>query len=230
MFKFVALMFAVLSLHSQAEAQMHNRQQGGCQRTEQRFICPGDRVIDQNGDLGVVRGANPFQGTVAVNYGGSTSYSKNIPTLSITEGCVRGFCVGDSVIDANGDAGVIKGVNPFNVTVAINYGGSTSYHRSLKTLSVTFGCLKGFCIGDSVIDSNGDSAIVTAINFIHQTAAINFGGSTSYSKNVETLSATNYCVDYEDRYREMTSYSGGYMQTGPNIRFPYSKSRSRARY
>lgn len=227
MFKFVALMFAVLAVHSQADAQMHKQKPGGCQRSQQKFICPGDRVVDSSGYNAVVVGVNPFSGNIVVSYGGPSSVIHTLSSLALAEGCVAGLCVGDRVVDSSGYNALVSAVNPFRRTVAINYGGTTSSHQNPEALSVTFGCIQGLCIGDRVIDSSGYSAIIVAINFARHTVAVNYGGSTSVHQRPESLSVTNYCADYPTLYREMTSYSGGRMQDGQPEQFPFSPTRNR---
>jgi preprotein translocase subunit YajC len=192
-----------------------------CPHSRQEFICPGDTVVDSSGYQGRVAAVNPFQKTAAVNYGGSTNENHEYANLALGVGCIDGVCVGDRVVDSSGYAGHVVGVNPYNDTLAINYGGSTSELHEVNDVALGQGCILGYCVGDKVVDSSGYSGEIIAVNFATGTAAVNYGGSTSELHEIQTLSTSVYCDKYGDSFRGMKRFPlapvGKYL--GPNFHY-----------
>jgi hypothetical protein len=83
---------------------------------------------------------NPYNGHIAINYGGSTSSVVALNSVALGMGCDQGYCVGDKVVDQTGYAGTLVAINYSNDTVAINYGGTTSGMNKLQTVSSTEFC------------------------------------------------------------------------------------------
>ena len=177
-----------------------------CPHTQQRFICPGDRVVDPSGYVGHVRAVNPFHGTVAINYGGTSDSQYNISSVALGLGCLEGYCTGDLVVDASGYRGNIDGVNPYNRTVAINYGGTSDSIYNIQQVSLGLGCRMGYCVGDKVVDPSGYEGTIEAVNRYSGQAAINYGGTSDSLYAIEQLSSSEYCSTYGDADRAVPLY------------------------
>ena len=172
-----------------------------CPHNLQQFICPGDPVVDSAGNPGTVDAVNPFQKTVAINYGGASDGQSSIETVALGVGCLAGFCVGDSVVDSAGNRGKVVAVNPYNNLLALNYGGASDGLSNVSTVALGMGCMLGYCVGDGVVDSAGNRGTIDAINYSNSNIAVNYGGASDGLSNIETLSSTNYCSTYGDADR-----------------------------
>lgn len=177
-----------------------------CPRSNEKLLCPGDKVVDINGYVGTVSGVNPFQQTVSINYGGSTDNIKTITSTAIGFGCLEGYCIGDLAVDQRGYRGRIDAVNPYNRTVAINYGGSTDNIEYIENVALGLGCAIGYCVGDTVIDDNGYKGKMEAINRFKETAAVNYGGSNDNIKRIRSLSSSEICSTYGDEERIVSAF------------------------
>lgn len=196
-----------------------------CPHSQKMFICPGDKVVDSNGYVGRADGVNPFQHTVSINYGGSSDGIVGIYSTALGYGCLEGYCVGDTAVDANGYRGVIDAVNPYNGTVAINYGGSSDGIRNIESVSLGLGCVLGYCVGDKVADSNGYRGTIDAVNRFRQTAAVNYGGSSDGVSQIQTLSSAEYCSTYGDRERTLNAFPVIIISEYPSNDFRFTHSR-----
>lgn len=190
-------MFFLLALSGAAQA---------CPHSEQQFMCPGDPVVDQFGNSGTVAAINPFQKTVAVNYGGSSNNQYDMKTVALGLGCLEGYCVGDSVVDQFGNSGTVSAVNPYNGNVSVNYGGSTNNLYPVDTVALGMGCLQGYCVGDGVVDQFGNSGKIAAINYYNSQVAINYGRAVNNLYNIQTVSTTAYCTTYGDAQRTVPRF------------------------
>ena len=200
-------------------------QANACPRSQQRLICPGDKVVDNNGYVGMASGVNPFQQMVSINYGGSSDNIKSITSTAIGAGCLEGYCVGDLAIDDNGYRGRIDAVNPYNRTVAINYGGSSDNIKNIESISLGLGCMMGYCVGDKVIDDEGYKGEVDAINRFRGTAAVNYGGSSDNIKRIQSLSSSEFCSTYGDHERMVNIFPIIIESRYPSLDFKFTLTR-----
>lgn len=178
-------------------------QANACPRSQERLICPGDKVVDNNGNVGVASGINPFQNQVSIDFGDSYDTIKNIKYTALGLGCLEGYCVGDFAVDNNGNRGRIDAVNPYNRTVALNYGGRYDEIKNIKSVALGIGCMMGYCVGDRVIDNNGNRGIIEAINSYTGQAAISYGGPYDTIKNIQYLASSKFCATYGDQERSV---------------------------
>lgn len=201
-----------------------NQQANAC-HTQQNFICPGDKVVDENGYIGRVSGVNPFQKTVSINYGGSSDNIKSISSTALGMGCLEGYCVGDFAVDENGYRGRIDAVNPYNRTVAINYGGSNDNIKNIESVALGIGCMFGYCVGDGVTDDNGYKGKIDSINRYRGTAGVNYGGSNDNIKRIQVLSSSHICEDYGSRARSVQVFPILIEARYPSAKFKYTAAR-----
>ncbi len=132
------------------------------------YLCRGDRVIDSDNDEAQVI-AVWKDGTVSLRLANNSSvtYKRHIDTLAITEGCSGKYkCVGDRVIDSDNDVAIIRGIfKNGSLSLRLESNSSVKYRRLARQVAVTRGCLKreDICVGDIVVDSDNDEAIVQGI-------------------------------------------------------------------
>jgi hypothetical protein len=106
-----------------------------CQAADVPGFQVGETVIDANGYGGTVAGIYRG-GRVAVRYPGyRINHMKDASTLARASGCGHGFCVGESVIDANGYGGTVAGIYRGG-RVAVRYPGyNINYVKDASTLA-----------------------------------------------------------------------------------------------
>jgi preprotein translocase subunit YajC len=196
-----------------------------CPHNQQQFMCPGDPVVDSSGYSGNVVAVNPFQKTVAVNYGGAINSQYPIQTVALGLGCFEGYCVGDSVVDSSGYPGKVSAVNPYNGNIAINYGGTISSLYGLATVALGLGCDQGYCVGDQVVDSSGYAGTLVAINYANDMVAINYGGTISSIYKIQTVSSTQFCATYGDADRSVPRFPvfDASLYISPDFQFSLSR-------
>lgn len=184
-------------------------QANACPRSANQLICPGDTIVSNDNIVGTVRGVNPFQGNVAFrsNSSGST-YTRNKLSLALGLGCLEMYCVGDRIVSSDNIIGTILAVNPFQNTIAFRSNSSGSvYTRSLESLSLGMGCVRGVCVGDTIISSDNITAKVLAVNPFSRNVAFrsNLSGSV-YTREADTLSSAEYCDTYGQYPRTHNRY------------------------
>ena len=196
-----------------------------CPHSQEMFICPGDKVVDQSGNIGRASGVNRFKNTISINYGGSADGIENMRTVFLGVGCIDGICVGDKVIDESGNRGRVDAVNPYNSMVAISYGGSADGLERVNTLALGMGCVLGYCVGDEVTDESGNRGVIDGVNRYNQTAAVNYGGSASGISRIRDLSSSVYCATYGDSSRSMKVFPMINTSIYPSPLFHFSAKR-----
>jgi hypothetical protein len=198
---------------------------GDCQRSGQSYLCAGDKVIDtSDGWSGTVLGANPWGNKVSVRWTsderGSSRFqtsSPSVSSLAVNVGCLRKVCVGDKVYDLqDGWSGTVKGVNPYNNKAAVLWTsderGNSRFQMAAKSapsLAINRGCIRGFCVGDEVIDLNDSwSGVVKAVNRRSREAVVlwtrddrGFSRFQVTSKRLSSLASSKFCADYDRRHR-----------------------------
>lgn len=187
-------------------------------RTADKLLCPGDTVYpyDFIRGSGSVIGVNPVQRKVSVrdDLNGSTVYNYQINQVAIGTGCFENYCVGDKVFGNDfirGD-GRIVGVNPYTRSVVVrdNLNGSTLYNYKIDQIGVGFGCLDGFCVGDTVIadDFVRGSGTVVGVNPFSRRLFVrdNLNGSTLYQYTSDRLTTSAYCAEYGNYSRSIPTF------------------------
>jgi hypothetical protein len=165
-----------------------------CPHSQQQFICPQDQVVDQYGNTGTVAGINVQSREAAVNEGGNSDSVVSIDSLALAQGCVGSVCVGDRAVDANGNIGSVAAVNPYNYTAALNEGGNSDAIISLDSLALGVGCLDYDCVGDNVVDPNGNSGTIVGINYSKRQLALNEGGNSAAIVPIESTALGHGCA------------------------------------
>jgi hypothetical protein len=167
-------------------------------------LCPGEKVINDNGLTGVISAVFP-SGEVAVKFDGYTTFNKwPVERLAVTSGCAQkdAYCVGKKVINDNGLRGTIGGVFQ-DGEVAVKYDGYTSYNKwPLNRLARTEGCSEdNYCVANIVINDKGLSGIVTGV-YLDGEVAVRYDGYTTNNKwptqrlaYTTGCSSDNYCVN-----------------------------------
>ena len=169
-----------------------------CQHNPAQFICPGDPVVDSSGNSGTVTAINPFQKTAAYNVPGLGTFNTTIPALALGLGCLEAVCVGDQVVDTSGNTGTAIAVNPYSSQVAYRVPGLGTFLSQLRAMKVSYGCALGYCVGDGVVDSSGNSGVLLALSPYDDTAAYRVPGLGTFETRIETLGNTKYCDQYGD--------------------------------
>jgi hypothetical protein len=165
-----------------------------CPHSQQQFICPQDQVVDQYGNTGTVAGINVQSREAAVNEGGNSDSVVSIDSLALAQGCVGSVCVGDRAVDANGNIGSIAAVNPYNYTAALNEGGNSDAIISLDSLALGVGCLDYDCVGDNVVDPNGNAGTIVGINYSKRQLALDEGGNSAAIVSIESTALGHGCA------------------------------------
>jgi hypothetical protein len=175
-----------------------------CPHNAHQFICPGDQVVDPSGDRGEVRAINPAEETAAVKYQNSgEDQNWEVADLALRQGCLDGICVGDLAVDSSGSRGIIDAVNPYSSTIAIRYrGNSEDQIWDASNVAMGFGCIRGYCVGDKVVDASGDEGVIEALNRNSNVAAVKYrGNSEDQIWDVFTLSSSVFCATYGESQR-----------------------------
>lgn len=169
-------------------------------------LCPGDMVVVGNAD-GRVLAINPTNNQVSVDFSvGKSQYSGintyALESVSLEKGCSGQFCVGDKVYVGNGD-GLLIAINPWNDQAVVDFSVGKSSYTGISTYSVdslvsTQGCIKGYCIGETVYVGNADGQIVgidrrqDQITVDFSTGKSAYAGTNTYS--VESASIGKGCL------------------------------------
>jgi hypothetical protein len=182
-----------------------------CPRSANQLICPDDTIVSDDNIVGFVVGVNPFQGTVAFRSKSTGNIiTRDKLSLALGIGCLEMYCVGDTIVSNDNIVGTILAVNPFQNTIAFqSYSSGNVITRPLESLSFDIGCIRGVCVGDTIISSDNITGLVLAVNPFYGTVAFrSYSSGNVITRQVETLSSTNYCDDY-----------GHYSRT--HIRYPF---------
>jgi len=198
-----------------------------CERSFDKFLCPNDYVSSDGGWSGRVQGINPLRRTAAVNWHRNqheTTISLTsivaIPELYINRGCLENYCVGDLVGNASGWTGRIVAVNPYNDKLTIRW--SQNQHAtsvvlrstSVKTdLTLGHGCVKSYCVGDTVTNLNGWTGTIVSVGRFKDNATVRWlrnqygtriGGLRTV--DLETLANSEFCAQYGQAERSAPYY------------------------
>ena len=121
-------------------------------------ICTNKMGVGLN-DAGEIVGVNPTLKKIAIKLtfkNGIYSEIKkfNFNDVTIKEGCLGPYCIGDLVTYKNFD-GVINGVNLKAKKISINFSGGSSKYTGIGTYDLEMvgigkGCYQGLCVGDQV--------------------------------------------------------------------------------
>lgn len=196
-----------------------------CHRSHSQYLCPGDTVFSENGFSGTVLGINPAALEAAVRWWrtpegakGDVTMTHKYSGLAIADGCIDAYCVGDVVVSANGFTGAIAGVNPYAGTAAVHWDktpegvwGDLINTIPITGLSLGYGCLNNFCVGDTVISSNGFVGIIVGINKYTEKAGVQWyrrPEGTKYSLTstvrIDSLSNSALCAEYSQAQRALS--------------------------
>ena len=112
------------------------------------------------------------------------------------------LCHGDKVVDQFGIRGNVEAINQAEESVVIKYpseGTGIYQTNSIKTVAVAFGCLANYCVGDTVVTSQGQVGKIEAINSYNRTLAIAMGSFRDLIEMVDTVAlglgcSMGYCV------------------------------------
>lgn len=204
---------------------VYSNQANACSRSQEKLFCPGDSVVDSYGYSGSVSGVNLFQQTLAINYGGSTDSIRSIKSTAIGIGCLEGYCVGDFAVDDSGFRGRIDAINPYNRTVAIDYGGRSNGIKDIESVALGLGCMLGSCVGDFVTDGSGHRGSVDAINRFRGTAAVSYGGRSDSIKLIQSLSTSKFSATYGDDKRILNVFPIIIESRYPSLDFKFTLTR-----
>jgi serine protease inhibitor ecotin len=171
-----------------------------CPHSQKQFICPGDSVVDSDNSAGIVTAINPFQHTAAYRIDRVGTYSAQIETLALAQGCLEAVCVGDTIYDSDNSAGTVVAINPFDNRVAYRIDRVGTYSADVSTLKVTYGCSLGYCVGDQIVDSDNSNGTIVALSPYDDNAAYRIDRVGTYAAQIETLSSTQYCAQYGDNH------------------------------
>lgn len=107
------------------------------------------------------------------------------------------MCPGDPVVDSGGTSGTVKAINPFKHTVSMYepaYG--RNYEYSIEQVALGVGCLEGYCVGDSVVDSGGTSGKIVAVNpYNRQIAMYEPAYGRNYLYSIDQVSLGLGCME-----------------------------------
>lgn len=106
------------------------------------MYCVGDRIVSNDNIVATILAVNPYQNTVAFrSVVTGTVFTRNLNTLALGLGCVRGICVDDKIISSDNIVGKVLAVNPFNGTIAFKSDiTGTVFTRSSQTLASSEYC------------------------------------------------------------------------------------------
>ena len=159
-------------------------------------LCINDRVISDDGVLGIVKGIVP-DGDVMVLFKGYEGYIKRpVDRLARTKGCAENaLCVGDQVISDNSIVGTVAGILKKNEVMVIADGYEGFYRWSTKRLAATKGCTANhYCVGDVIISDSGFAGQVKAIA-PDGDVMVAFNGHSGYYKwSTSRLAVTTACT------------------------------------
>jgi hypothetical protein len=218
--------FLVLSLFFASSAAM------ACPHNQQQFICPGDEAVNPYGQAGRITSVNPFDHKVTLTLKGlSIGSSFNVSEVLLAQGCLEGICVGDQVVNPYGQPGTIAGVNPYKRQVALQLPGlSISSIFSVDDIGSGIGCLRGYCVGDTVTNPYGQTGTLVAINYHNGKGAFqNKGLNISSYFDITQLGSMVYCTTYGDFERSVPRYPdfGNDDYVGPDFHFSMQRPHHR---
>ncbi len=195
-----------------------------CEHTRQQFICPGDSVVDQYNRLGRVRGVNPFQQTASYQLQAGSLATDDISTLALGMGCLEAFCVNDRIVDQYNRAGIVIAVNPYSNTVAYRLTAGSIASDDISTLTVNYGCVMGYCVGDDIVDQYNRAGRIVAVSPYDSNVAYQLQAGSLATDSAETLSNSAFCADYGQQHRRMPRFTklGKGRYVAPDFRW-YSK-------
>ena len=104
------------------------------------MYCVGDRIVSSDSIVGTILAVNPYNRTVGFRSTGGYIYTRQIETLALGLGCVRGVCVDDTVISSDNITAKVLAVNPYNRTVGFRSTGGYIYTRQADSLSSSEYC------------------------------------------------------------------------------------------
>jgi hypothetical protein len=177
-----------------------------CPRSEQQFICPGDRVVSEINIEGTVVGVNIHRGEVAFKTSTGSTYTEPKETLSLGMGCLELYCVGDTVVSEINIVGKIIGVNPYTRSIAFKTTTGSVYTENIETVALGLGCVYGYCFDDTVISEINITGRVIAVNAYNGMVAYRTVTGSIYTDSYETLSTSAYCDTYGEYSRAQEVY------------------------
>ncbi|MBK8203570.1 MAG: hypothetical protein IPK68_15005 [Bdellovibrionales bacterium] len=170
-----------------------------CHRSAEQLICPGDTVVSNDNIVGTVLGVNPFHGNIAFRSNSSgTTYTRSKMSLALGLGCLEMYCVGDQIVSSENIVGTILAVNLHQNSIAFrSHSFGYIYTRRLESLSLGLGCVRGICVGDTIISSDNINAKVLAVNPFSSAVAFRSNSSGNvYTRAADSLSSSEYCDSY----------------------------------
>lgn len=173
-----------------------------CRGTE---ICQGKKVIPDTYSKGYARVVAINRSTKKITVKGNLSskyhrfYRRD---LAVTDGCLRGVCVGHKVIPDSYEKGYarVQAINQYSKKYVLKGNLSTKYGRNYKrSLALTKGCLRGICVGDKVFPDTYRKgyARVMAINPHTKKFTVKGNISSKYHRfYARRISLLEECLDY----------------------------------
>lgn len=136
-------------------------------------------------------------------------------------------CPSDKIVHKTYGIGIVTGYNPDNQMVSFKYTDGDPYssdyrrtfmtHDNLSEIAITYGCLQGRCVGDTVVSSKtNNEGEVIGINLFKKTVSYLYTDLDPYSSNyrrkfistepVSNIASSKFCVDYTEAQRALESF------------------------
>jgi hypothetical protein len=103
-------------------------------------FCMGDKVVDGDAFEGRVIAVNPNTRELAIMLDSGVVELEKTDLMTVSYGCTLGYCVGDTVIDADTFQGSVIALSPYKYTAAVMLDSGVIVNERVKSLSSTRTC------------------------------------------------------------------------------------------